>query len=185
MGRPLCRLPLSVDLASQPPPAVASGEIVTPALEPSCHKRARRKEIGGDSGRIEDDRCSPQLKPMAGETRAEDPVHPEVPTDVVPHLAAAPETDSTPVEETTPTGIVTPHLLLPKTSRWGTTLLSTCPPTHPVKKVCARPQREPRKRPRYARGPWNSRGQLPRLLPASSLCQACRMRCLRLGRGLA
>jgi hypothetical protein len=81
---------------------------VTPALEPSCHKRARREEIGGDSGRIEDGRCSPQLKPMAGKTRAGDPAHPEVPADVVPRPAAAPETDSTPTEETTPAGVVTP-----------------------------------------------------------------------------
>jgi hypothetical protein len=81
---------------------------VTPALEPSCHKRARREEIGSDSGRIEDDRYSPRLKLVAGETRVEDPAHPEVPADVVPHPAAAPETDSTPAEETTHAGVVTP-----------------------------------------------------------------------------
>jgi hypothetical protein len=66
------------------------------------------EEIRGDSGRIEDDRCSPRLKLVAGETRAEDPAHPEVPADVVPHPAAAPETDSTPAEETTPAGVVMP-----------------------------------------------------------------------------
>jgi hypothetical protein len=81
---------------------------VTPALKPSCHKRARREEIGGDSGRIEDDHCSPRLEPVAGEARTEDPVHPEVPADVVLHPAAAPEADSTPAEETTSVGVVTP-----------------------------------------------------------------------------
>jgi hypothetical protein len=81
---------------------------VTLALESSCHKRARREEIGGDSGHVEDDRCSPRLEPVAGKTRTEDPAHPEVPADVVPHLAAAPEIDSTPAEETTSVGVVMP-----------------------------------------------------------------------------
>jgi hypothetical protein len=81
---------------------------VTPALEPSCHKRARREEIGGDSGRVEDDRCSPQLEPVAGETRTEDPAHPEVPADIVPHPAAAPKTDSAPAKGTTSVRVATP-----------------------------------------------------------------------------
>jgi hypothetical protein len=81
---------------------------VTPALEPSCHKRARREEIGGDSGRVEDDRCSPRLEPAAGETRTEDPAHPEAPADVVPHPAAAPEADSALAEETASVGVITP-----------------------------------------------------------------------------
>jgi hypothetical protein len=80
---------------------------VTSALEPSCHKRAR-EEIGGDSGHTEDDRCSPRLKLVASETWAEDPARPEVPADAVPHPAIAPETGSTPAEETTPAGVVTP-----------------------------------------------------------------------------
>jgi hypothetical protein len=78
------------------------------ALEPSCHKRARREEIGGNSGRVEVDRCSPRLKLVAGETRVEDPAHLEVPADAIPHPAAAPETNSTPAEETAPAGVVTP-----------------------------------------------------------------------------
>jgi hypothetical protein len=81
---------------------------VTPAPEPSCHKRARREEIGGDSGRDEDDRCSPRLEPVASETRTEDPAHPAVPANVVPYPAAAPETDSTPAGETASIGVVTP-----------------------------------------------------------------------------
>jgi hypothetical protein len=81
---------------------------MTPAFESSCHKRARREEIGGDSGRVEDDRCSPRLEPVAGETRPEDPAHPEVPADVVAHPAAAPEIDSAPAEETTSVGVVAP-----------------------------------------------------------------------------
>jgi hypothetical protein len=45
---------------------------------------------------------------VANETRIEDPVHPEVPADVVPHPATAPGTDSTPAGETTSVGVVTP-----------------------------------------------------------------------------
>jgi hypothetical protein len=91
---------------------------VTPALEPSCHKRARREEVGGDSCCIEDDRCSPWLKLVAGEAREEDPAHSEVHADAVLHPAAAPEADSTPAEETTPAGVVTP---LPPTTEDVTT----------------------------------------------------------------
>jgi hypothetical protein len=108
VGRLLCRSPLSVDSASQPPPAVASGETVTPALEPSCHKRARREEIGGDSGRIEDDHCSPRLELVASEARAEDPARPKAPVDAVPRPAATPEAGSPPAKETTPAGADTP-----------------------------------------------------------------------------
>jgi hypothetical protein len=81
---------------------------VTPALEPSCHKRARREEIGGDLGHNEDDRCSQWLKLVASEAGAEDPTRPEVPADAVLCLAATPEADSTPAEETTPAGVVMP-----------------------------------------------------------------------------
>jgi hypothetical protein len=45
---------------------------VTPALEPSCRKRARREEISGDSGRVEDDRRSPRLKLAVGGIRVVD-----------------------------------------------------------------------------------------------------------------
>jgi hypothetical protein len=81
---------------------------VAPALESSCHKRARKEEVGGDSGRVEDDRCSPRLEPVAGETRTEDLAHPEVSANIVPHPAAAPENDSAPAAETTPVGVDTP-----------------------------------------------------------------------------
>jgi hypothetical protein len=104
VGRPLCRSPLSVGLAAQPPPVAAFGETATPTLEAFCLKRARREEIGGDSGRIEDDRCSPRLEPVAGKTRTEDPAHPEVPVDAVPRPAAIPEAGSTPAKETAPAG---------------------------------------------------------------------------------
>jgi hypothetical protein len=108
VGCPLCRSPLSVDSAAQPAPAVAPGGTTTPALEPSCHKRARREETGGDSGGVEDDRCSLRLELVAGKTRIEDPARPGVPADAIPHPAAAPETDSTPAEETTSVGVVMP-----------------------------------------------------------------------------
>jgi hypothetical protein len=104
MGCPFCRSPLSIDSATQPPPTVASKETVTPALEPSCHNRARREEIGGDLGRIEDDHCSPRLKLVASEAKAEDPARPEVPVDAVPRPAATPEADSMPAKETTLAG---------------------------------------------------------------------------------
>jgi hypothetical protein len=81
---------------------------VAPALESSCHKRVRREEIGDNSGRVEDDRCSPRLEPAVGETRTEDPAHLEVPADVIPPLAATPKIDSAPAEETTLVGVVTP-----------------------------------------------------------------------------
>jgi hypothetical protein len=78
------------------------------ALESSCHKRARKEEVGGDSGRVEDDRCSPRLEPVAGETRTEDLAHPEASANIVPHPAAAPENDSAPAAEATPVGVATP-----------------------------------------------------------------------------
>jgi hypothetical protein len=77
---------------------------VTPALEPSCLKRARREEVGGNLGRIEDDRGSPRLKLVASKARAEDPARPEVPVDAVPCPAAIPEVGSTPAKETAPAG---------------------------------------------------------------------------------
>jgi hypothetical protein len=40
---------------------------VTPAPEPSCRKRTRGEEMGGDSGRAEDVRRSPRLKLVAGD----------------------------------------------------------------------------------------------------------------------
>jgi hypothetical protein len=60
--------------------------------------------MGGDSARVEDVRYSPRLKLVAGDTGAEDPAHPEVPADAVPYPVAAPETGSTPAEETAPVG---------------------------------------------------------------------------------
>jgi hypothetical protein len=75
---------------------------VTPAPEPSCHKRARGEGVGGDSGRVEDVHRSPRLRFVAGDTGAEDPARPEVPADAVPHPVTSPEAGSTPVEETAP-----------------------------------------------------------------------------------
>jgi hypothetical protein len=48
------------------------------------------------------------LKLVAGNTRAEDPTHPDEPADAVSHPVAAPETDSTPAEETASDRDVTP-----------------------------------------------------------------------------
>jgi hypothetical protein len=81
---------------------------VISALDPSCHKRARRDEVGSDSGRIEDDRHSPWLEPVASEAKAEEPVRPEVPVDAVSSPVAAPEVDSTPAGEITSAGAATP-----------------------------------------------------------------------------
>jgi hypothetical protein len=104
VGRLLCRSPLSVGLATQPPPAPASGETVIPASNPSCNKRARREETGSDLGRIEEDRRSPRLEPAASETEAEELARPEAPTDAVSNPAAATEADPTPAGEITPAG---------------------------------------------------------------------------------
>jgi hypothetical protein len=81
---------------------------VAPALESSCHKRVRKEEVGGNSGRVEDDCSSPRLEPVAGKTRPEDLAHPEVSANIVPHLAAAPENNSAPAAEITPVGVGTP-----------------------------------------------------------------------------
>jgi hypothetical protein len=53
------------------------------APDPSCHKRARREEIGSDLGRAEEDRHSRWLEPTASEAGAEEPAHPEAPADAV------------------------------------------------------------------------------------------------------
>jgi hypothetical protein len=64
--------------------------------------------VGSDSGRIEDDRHSSRLEPVASEAKAEEPVRPEVPADAVSSPVAAPEVDSTPAREITPAGAATP-----------------------------------------------------------------------------
>jgi hypothetical protein len=104
VGCLLCRSPLSVGLAAQPPPVAPFGETATPTLEASCLKRARREETGGDSGRIEDDCRSLQLESVVGETRTEDPAHLEVPVGAVSCPTAIPEAGSMPAEETAPAG---------------------------------------------------------------------------------
>jgi hypothetical protein len=81
---------------------------VISAPDPSCHKRAHRDEVGSNSGHIEDDRHFPRLEPVAGETRAEEPVRPEVPADTISSLVATPEVDSTPAGEITPAGAGAP-----------------------------------------------------------------------------
>jgi hypothetical protein len=78
------------------------------APDPSCHKRARRDEVGSDSGRIEDDRHSPRLEPVASETRAEEPVRLEVSADAVSSPIVAPEVDYTPVGNIAPAGAAAP-----------------------------------------------------------------------------
>jgi hypothetical protein len=108
MGRLLCRPSLSIGLATQPLPAPVSGETVISAPVPSSHKRARRGEIGNDSGRIEDDRNSPRSEPVVIEARAEEPARPEAPAGAVPSPAAAPEADSTLAGEITPAGATAP-----------------------------------------------------------------------------
>jgi hypothetical protein len=59
-------------------------------------------------GRIEEDRRSPRLEPAASETEAEEPAHPEAPTDAVSSPAVATEADPTPAGEITPAGAVVP-----------------------------------------------------------------------------
>jgi hypothetical protein len=78
------------------------------ASDSSCNKRARREETGSALGRIEEDRRSPRLEPAASETEAEEPAHPEAPTDAISSLAAAIEADPTPAGEITPVGAAVP-----------------------------------------------------------------------------
>jgi hypothetical protein len=78
------------------------------APDPSCHKRARRGEIGSDSGRIEDDRDSPWSELVVSEARAEESARPEAPAGAISSPAAAPEADSASAEEVTPAGAVVP-----------------------------------------------------------------------------
>jgi hypothetical protein len=78
------------------------------APDPSCNKRAHREETGSDLGRIEDDRHSPRLEPVASEARAEEPAHPEAPADAVSSPAAAAEADSMLAMEITPAGAAAP-----------------------------------------------------------------------------
>jgi hypothetical protein len=81
---------------------------VISAPDPSCNKRACREETGSDLGRIEEDRHSPRLEPVASEAGAEEPAHPEAPADAASSPAAAPEADSTPAGEITPMGAAAP-----------------------------------------------------------------------------
>jgi hypothetical protein len=108
VGRLLCRSPLSIDLVTQPPPAPASGEAVISAPDLSCNKRARREDTGSDLGRVEEDRHSPRLEPVASEAGAEEPARPEAPADAVSSPAAATEADPMPAGEVTPVGTATP-----------------------------------------------------------------------------
>jgi hypothetical protein len=89
MGCSLCRSPLSVDLLTQPPPVVASGETKTSTPDLSCSKRVRREDAGGDLGRAGEDRWSSRFEIIEGEDRTEEPVRSEVSTGTASGSAAA------------------------------------------------------------------------------------------------
>jgi hypothetical protein len=79
---------------------------VVSAPDPSCHKRACRGEVDGDSGRIEDDHDSPRSELVASEARAEESARLEAPTGAVSSPATTPEADSTSAREVTPAGAI-------------------------------------------------------------------------------
>jgi hypothetical protein len=91
MGYFLCRSPISVDLLTQPPPAVASGETETSTPDFSCNKRVRREDASGDLGHAGEDRQSSRLEVIEGEGRTKELVRPEVSTGIVSGSAAVAE----------------------------------------------------------------------------------------------
>jgi hypothetical protein len=91
MGCFLRSSPISVDLLTQPPPTVASGETDTSTPDLPCNKRARREDASNDLGRAKENRRSPQLEVAKSEVRAEEPVRSEALASVVSSLAAAAE----------------------------------------------------------------------------------------------
>jgi hypothetical protein len=108
MGCFLRRSPISVDLLTQPPPASASGETETSTPDLPCNKRARKEDAGSDLGRAKENRCSPRLEFVEGEVRAEEPVRPEAPANVVSSPATAAEAVPTRAGETTSAETATP-----------------------------------------------------------------------------
>jgi hypothetical protein len=108
MGYFLCRSPISVDLLTQSPPAVASGETKTSTPNLSCNKRVRREDAGGDLGRAGEDRQSSRLEVVEGEGRMEEPVRPKASTGIVSDSAAAAEAELTRAGEAILTKVVTP-----------------------------------------------------------------------------
>jgi hypothetical protein len=109
MGYFLCRSAISVDLLLKPPPMVASGETETLALDLSCSKRARKEDAGGDLGRAEEERHTPQLEATGGGGRTEELVCPEAPANVFTSPAAMAEAGLTRAGEVILTEIVMPH----------------------------------------------------------------------------
>jgi hypothetical protein len=91
MGYFLCRSPISVDLLTQPPPTVASGETETLTPDLSRSKRVRREDASGDLRRAGEDRRSSRLEVIKGEGRTEEPVCLEVSTGIASGSAAATE----------------------------------------------------------------------------------------------
>jgi hypothetical protein len=78
MGYFLYRSPISVDVLTQPSPAVASGESETSTPDLSCNKRVCREDASGDLGHAGEDRQSSRLEAIEGEGRTEELVRSEV-----------------------------------------------------------------------------------------------------------
>jgi hypothetical protein len=185
VGCLLRRPSLSIGLAAQPPPAPVSWETVISAPDPSSHKRARRGEIGNDSGRIEGDRDSPRSEPAAIKARAEEGARPEAPVGAVPSPTAVPETDSTLARETTPARATAPLSSAAEGVAAGDDAAAHVSSNRLAERGRARSQRKQRKRPRRARGHWSPRGRLPGPLPTPGPRQTRRLWRLWLRQGLA
>jgi hypothetical protein len=89
MGCSLSRSPISIDLLTQPPAAVASGETKTSTPDLLCSKRVRREDVNGDLGCAGEDRRSSRLEVVEGEDRMEEPVRSEVSMGIASDSVAA------------------------------------------------------------------------------------------------
>jgi hypothetical protein len=98
----LRRSPIAINMITQLPPAFASGEAETSTPDLPHSKRVRKEDTGGDLGRVEEDRHSPQLEFVASKAGAEEPVRPEVAVDAISSPAAATEADPMLAGEITP-----------------------------------------------------------------------------------
>jgi hypothetical protein len=116
MGCFLCRSAISVDLLTQPPPAVSSGETETSTPNLPRNKRARREDASSDLGCTEENRRSQRLEVAESEVRAEEPVRPEAPASVVSGPAATAEAVPTRAREAILTEIVMPPPAIEETA---------------------------------------------------------------------
>jgi hypothetical protein len=91
MGYFPCRSPISIDLLTQPPPAMALGETETSTPDLLSRKRMHRGNTEDDLGCAGEGHPSPRLGVVEGESMTEEPAHLETPAGVVSCPTAAAE----------------------------------------------------------------------------------------------